>query len=192
MCWNNNKLKLKSNETWKNLLNSGSKKFKDTKKIVILDCDGIISTNESFYSKDGKVMKSYGCYDTEMLHFCHNNINWDFIFVSADKKGYDITNKRVNTDLHYNLYNYNGKERCELVNKYKNEGYITLFIGDSLSDIDSCSAADFSATVNTAPQLVKSYCDYISDKNGGYGALADILYNMCLGNSFIEKSLEYI
>ena len=40
------------------------------------------------------------------------------------------------------------------------------------------SNATIAATVNNAPDLVKEYCDYISDKSGGYGGLADILYNI--------------
>lgn len=179
--WNKNKKKLEDNKTHIDLLLEKfmvNDEFVNKKKVAIIDCDGIISNNEFLYDTNGKSMKSYGCYDHEMISFCKKYLNWEFIFVSADANGFKITENRVK-DLHCSIYNFNWQERSDLVKDYRNnQDYITLFIGDSISDINAMSNADISATVNNAPDLVKEYCDYISDKNGGYGGLADILYNI--------------
>lgn len=178
--WNNNRKRLENGKNHIDLLVEKfilNKEHIQKKKIAIIDCDGILSTNEFFYTKEGKLMKSYGCYDHEMIKFCKLYLNWEFIFVSADKIGFEITKSRID-DLHCDIYCYNWAERNELVKEYKNKGYTTLFIGDSISDIDAMSSSTISATVNNATELVKEYCDYISDKNGGYGGLADILYNI--------------
>lgn len=177
--WNDNRKKLENSKNHIDLLMEKfmiNDEFINKKKIAIIDCDGIISTNEFLYSVNGKSMKSYGCYDHEMISFC-KNINWEFIFVSADSNGFKISENRVK-DLHCPIYNLGWEERSDVVKDYVNNGYITLFIGDSISDINAMSNATIAATVNNAPDLVKEYCDYISYKNGGYGGLADILYNV--------------
>lgn len=180
--WNKNKKKLEENKTHIDLLLEKflvNDEFINKKKVAIIDCDGIISTNEFFYDTNGKSLKSYGCYDHEMISFCKKYLNWEFIFVSADANGYKITENRVK-DLHCDARYLNWTQRNELVKDYNNNGYVTLFIGDSISDINAMSNATIAATVNNAADLVKEYCDYISDKNGGYGGLADILYNINL------------
>ena len=165
----------------KNLKESYLKK----KKIAIIDCDGVISSGESFYTSEGKLLKSYGCYDKEMMKML-SSIGWEFEFVSDDKKGFSITNKRID-DLGYNLFNFSEEERLKLVKDYKNKiGYdIVVFIGDSLSDIPSLIEADYSGTCNNAPAIVKRFCDYSSFKNGGNGALAEILLNI---HKLIERN----
>lgn len=177
--WNDNRKKLETGKNHIDLLMEKfmvNEEFINKKKVAIIDCDGIISTNEFLYDVNGKSMKSYGCYDHEMINFC-KSINWKFIFVSADSNGFKISKNRVK-DLRCPIYNFSWMERSNLVKNYINNGYITLFIGDSISDINAMSNATIAATVNNAPDLVKEYCDYISHKNGGYGGLADILYNI--------------
>lgn len=177
--WNDNRKKLENGKNHIDLLMENfmiNDEFINKKKVAIIDCDGIISTNEFLYDINGKSMKSYGCYDHEMISFC-KKINWEFIFVSADFNGFKISENRVK-DLRCHIYNLGWLERSDLVKDYINNGYITLFIGDSISDINAMSNATIAATVNNAPDLVKEYCDYISDKRGGYGGLADILYNI--------------
>lgn len=70
-------------------------KYKALKKIVISDCDGVLTDSKSVYSKDGKFSKVYGAYDKEMMAFLRNNFGWKFIFVTDDKAGQEITFSRL-------------------------------------------------------------------------------------------------
>jgi len=164
------------------LLRGLSLEYKNLKKIFVSDCDGIISTNESFYSKDGKVMKSYGCYDKEMIKLM-KSIGWEFIFVTADKVGYPITKARID-DIDCTLVIANSEERADLVKRLKEVNDYVIFIGDSISDIPALAEADLAGTTMMAPKEVQDFCDYISEKNGGYGGFADIV------NS-IHNQLDY-
>jgi len=160
------------------ILGKVNDKYLNIKKIALIDCDGIITTGESFYTSEGKLMKSYGCYDKEMMKLL-GTIGWEFEFVSDDKKGFNITKKRI-SDLGYELHQASAKDRLKIIKDYKKIiGYdIVLFIGDSLSDIPSLAEADYSGTCNNAPEMVKDFCDYSSNLNGGNGALADILFKI--------------
>lgn len=158
------------------LLSGISEKYKNLKKIIVSDCDGIISTNESFYDFDGKKMKAYGCYDKEMLRLL-KKIGWEFVFVSADLSGYRVTESRV-FDLKEKLEHKTEDERVEYIKQLKDEYDIVVYVGDSLTDIPSLLEADYSGTTNNAPDVVKDFCDYVSPLNGGYGGFADVIWNL--------------
>jgi hypothetical protein len=48
---------------------SKDEKYLNAKKIIISDVDGILTESSSYYTADGKVMKKFGAYDTEMINF---------------------------------------------------------------------------------------------------------------------------
>ena len=158
------------------------------KKIIISDCDGILTNGNSIYTSDGKTAKIYGSYDTEALEFAKDN-NWEILFVSSDKNGWPITKRRLDEYKNKGLCNYkvaSAKERKDLVLKYKNEHYYIVFIGDSISDIDAGLNANIFCTTNNGFDNVKEHCQYISNRDGGNGGFAEIVYYV---NKFINEHI---
>lgn len=148
------------------------------KKIIISDCDGILTNGTSIYTSDGKIAKIYGSYDTEAIKFGVDN-GWEFLFVSNDSNGWDITSKRLSEYHERGWCNYqlaSAQERKELVQKYKADGYYVVFVGDSISDISAGLASNIFCTPNNGFDEVKEQCDYISDRDGGNGGFAQIIY----------------
>jgi len=156
--------------------------YKSMEKVVIMDCDGVITDGRSYYSDLGKEYKSYGSYDKEMISFL-SEYNWHFIFVTNDIEGYKITKSRIehlqetNSNIHGLMW-ANSYDRYSFIQKIKNEKLyeFIVFIGDSISDISSLLSADISATTKNAPDEVKKFCNLVSKKEGGHGAVGDILY----------------
>lgn len=151
-----------------------------TAKIIISDCDGILTDSKSLYTRDGKFAKVYGAYDKEMMELMLA-LGWKFIFVTTDKAGAAITDARLahleKLDPSKISHQVLGaSERAELVKSLVNDGCRVLFVGDSLSDIESLNIATWAATTANAPVIVKEYCDYASPLDGGNGGFADILY----------------
>lgn len=151
-----------------------------TSKVVISDCDGILTDSKSLYTEDGKFAKSYGAYDKEMMEFMID-LGWRFIFVTTDKAGAAITDSRLThlekIDPAKIIHQVLGaRERARLVEKMVVDGCKVLFVGDSLSDIESLNVATWAATTANAPDIVKQYCDYVSELDGGSGGFADILF----------------
>ena len=149
-------------------------------KVIVSDCDGILTDSKSLYTKDGKFGKVYGAYDKEMMELMID-LGWKFIFVTSDKAGASITNSRLvhleKIDPTKIVHQVLGaRERARLVEKMVFDGCKVLFVGDSLSDIESLNIATWAATTMNAPDIVKKYCDYVSELYGGSGGFADILY----------------
>ena len=148
------------------------------KKIIISDCDGILTNGSSIYTSDGKIAKIYGSYDTEAIKLAYEN-NWEILFVSNDSNGWDITKKRLDEYKKRSWCNYqlaSAQERKELVQKYKAKGYYVVFVGDSISDIGAGLASNLFCTPNNGFDEVKEQCDYVSSRDGGDGGFAQIIY----------------
>lgn len=153
---------------------SHNENYLNANKYIISDVDGILTESSSYYTEDGKVMKKFGAYDTEMIEFMKSQ-GWKFIFVSKDKNGFNITKKRIE-DLKCQIIEANVQRRKQIIETIKQNDNIDFiaYFGDSLSDIAIFRDVDFGATVNNAPHIVKNYAQYVSKLNGGFGGFADI------------------
>lgn len=150
------------------------------KKIIISDCDGILTNGTSIYTEDGKIAKIYGSYDTEAIKEAHDE-GWEFCFVSNDSNGWLITKKRLTEYQNRGWCNFqlaSAKDRQELVQNYKKAGYYVVFVGDSISDINAGLCADFFATTANGFDEVKEHCHFISNREGGNGGFAEIIYEL--------------
>lgn len=165
--------RLEPGQTYFDLIKSDNQSYLDKKKIVISDCDGVLTDGNATYSVNGKVEKTFGAYDTEMMSFMRTQ-GWEFLFVSKDKTGEGITTTRVK-DMNSPLIITDGPGRANIVEEKVKEGYIVLFVGDSLSDIQAMSAATYAACPNNAVYECRGYVDFVSPVNGGHGALGEIL-----------------
>ncbi len=157
------------------------------KKVVISDCDGILTDGNLTYDKDGKSNKTYGCHDKE-LYKLGKALGWDFVFVTNDNTGYNITSQRLKSSFGESCEKKNPKERVELVKEYKDKGYMVVFLGDSPSDLEAGSMAHVSASTKNCFEPIKKYFNFISDFEGGHGGFADILYHLF---EIPEEDLKY-
>ena len=154
----------------------------DKKIIIISDCDGILTNGTSIYTSDGKVAKIYGSYDTEAIKLAVDD-GIKILFVSNDSNGWNITKKRLDEYKNRGWCDYqiaSPQERKELVQHYKQLGYFVVFIGDSISDIHAGLESDFFCTTSNGFDDVKKLCHYISNREGGNGGFADIIYTIDL------------
>ena len=161
------------------------------KKIIISDCDGILTNGSSIYTSDGKIAKIYGSYDTEAIKLAYEN-NWEILFVSNDSNGWDITKKRLDEYKKRSWCNYqlaSAQERKELVKDYKDKGYFVVFAGDSISDIEAGLESNLFCTTNNGFDEVKSECDFISSREGGNGGFASIIYYV---DKYVKQNINLI
>lgn len=151
--------------------------IKNIKKILISDCDGILTDgNLGYFNSLGKTFKTYGCYDHEMIKLL-KAFGWEILFVTNDKSGFKITQDRVN-HLGCQLKLSNPSERSNEVIKYKEQGYQVAFFGDSPSDLLAASEADFRFTTANCFEPIKEYFQFVSKNNGGHGGFAECCFKL--------------
>lgn len=139
-------------------------------KIFVLDVDGVMTTGQFLYSELGKVYKVFGPHDADGLKMLKSKL--DILFITADKRGFNITKKRIVDDMGYNL---------RLVSEEKRDlffaeeiGYKqTIFMGDSIFDAPTLAKCLCGIAPQNARPEAKEVANYITPSFSGCGAVLD-------------------
>ncbi len=158
-----------------------------------MDCDGTLTDGKMYYTKEGKTMKAFGCDDFDALRALSKKV--EICFITADKKGFDIVNKRAEEmGMPLYLVSNEPRERWSWIkNKFPDQTII--FAGDGINDWYCLREADLSYTVKDALPHTKANAKTIIQRRGGDRAIAEAciriawVYNL---NCFDEELIEWI
>jgi YrbI family 3-deoxy-D-manno-octulosonate 8-phosphate phosphatase len=144
------------------------------KSIVISDVDGCLTDGRYIYTADGKVAKVFGPHDNDGVKLLKAN-NIDVVFISADKRGFPITRKRIE-DMKCPIFNVSEAERVQWVDNYvKANGYeFSVFFGDGIGDVPVKDVVTYFACPANARKEAKMAAQYITESIGGQGAFLDL------------------
>ena len=102
---------LKEGLTWADYFKSNhTLEYINMKKIIISDCDGILTDGNMTYDDNGKRFKTYGCHDKELFNIA-KDLGWEFLFVTDDKTGGDITDRRISNSFMLHVTEADPNER---------------------------------------------------------------------------------
>ncbi len=139
-------------------------------KTLILDVDGVMTTGQFYYTSEGKMMKVFGPDDNDGLSLVKNIM--DVHFISADKKGFPITEKRIAIDMGYKLDLVSTTNRIEWIrNNYDPQEVI--YMGDGIFDHYVMQNVQYSIAPANADFLAKKTADYVTVRKGGDRAVAE-------------------
>lgn len=163
---------------WENkiMFDHCNKEILSLKKVLICDCDGILTDGNLGYTKSGKIYKTYGCHDHEMINLL-TVMGWEIIFVTNDKDGMAITKERVK-DMGCQVLSASPKVREDMVKTFSKQGYIVAFFGDSPSDLPAAMLADYRYTTANCFEPIKEYFHFVSKSKGGHGGFAECCYEL--------------
>ena len=136
----------------------------------ILDVDGVMTTGVFLYSEEGKIYKIFGPHDNDGLKLLRNKIKIKFI--TADKRGFSITKKRINEDMGFELDLVSEKERLD----YLKENYSfsnLIYMGDGYHDASILSESMYGIAPKNARKEAKAAANFITESNSGEGAVLD-------------------
>lgn len=144
------------------------------KSIVISDVDGCLTDGRYIYTADGKVAKVFGPHDNDGVKLLKAN-GIDVIFVSADKRGFPITKKRIE-DMKCPIFNVSEAERVQWVANYikANEYEFSVFFGDGIGDVPVKDVVTYFACPANARKEAKMAAQYVTESIGGQGAFLDL------------------
>lgn len=139
-------------------------------KNFILDVDGVLTTGHFLYSINGKEYKIFGPDDNDALQITKKYLNIEFI--SADKRGFDISKKRIVDDMGFNLTLVNSEERKKwFENNFQLES--TIYMADGIFDYKIMEIIGYSICPNNANILTRNKSNFITSRNGGDRAVAE-------------------
>lgn len=139
-------------------------------KYFILDVDGVMTTGQFFYSKDGKIYKVFGPHDSDGLKMLKKFLK--IIFITADKKGFGISQKRIQKDLGYDLKLISEEKRCDYL--YKNfDLKKVIYMGDGYYDSAIVKKCVYGIVPKNGRKEALKNADYITPSKSGEGAVMD-------------------
>lgn len=148
----------------------------EKKIIVISDVDGCLTDGKFIYTVEGKVAKTFGPHDADGVKLLKSN-KIDVLFVSADKRGFPITQKRI-TDMKCDIYNVSEGDRLDWLKQFskRNGGDydIVIFFGDGIHDAVAATVVDVFIAPQNARVEAKAVATYITPSCGGNGAFLDL------------------
>lgn len=142
--------------------------FKPT--CAIFDVDGVLTNGQFFYTFEGKVMKIFGPDDNDGLSLLGGNL--EIRFITGDKKGFEISKKRIVEDMGYPLDVVSTIRRLEWIEeKYSLDEVI--YMGDGIFDHYVMRQVGYAIAPANADRLARMHADYVTERSGGDRAVAE-------------------
>jgi len=136
---------------------------------LVIDVDGVMTTGQFLYSSKGKEFKVFGPHDSDGLKLIRDKLN--IIFISADKRGFAISEKRIN-DMGYLIELVTEQDRYLYI-KEKFGFENTIYIGEGIFDAPILSECKFGIAPANARIEAKKAADFVTVLKGGEGAVCD-------------------
>ena len=144
-------------------------------KAVVLDVDGVLTDGAVWAFENGEQVRKFNIKDGYAVATAVKQ-GIDIIIISAGR--YEGVRRRLEY-LGVQHINLGVKNKIELLEKYKRDLQLekdeSLYMGDDLPDYKALQSVGLATCPNDAVPEIISICDYISPRNGGNGAVRDVL-----------------
>ena len=147
-------------------------------KSLIIDVDGTLTDGGIYYDSHGNEMKKFNTKDGTA--FAAARAAGIKIIIITGRESECV--KRRMTELQVDILEQNAQDKTAWVKQYITKNAIESgeigYIGDDLNDINAMKLCGFAGCPADACDEVKQIATYISDKNGGHGAVRDIIESL--------------
>lgn len=138
-------------------------------KVFVLDIDGVLTDGGFYYTAEGKVMKKFGADDNDALSLLRPYL--EIIFVTGDKRGFEISSKRV-ADMHFQLELVSTIKRIDWIKEKYNPQEV-IYMGDGIFDHYVMKEVGYSIATADSDSHAKKYACYITERTGGKRAVSE-------------------
>ena len=139
-------------------------------KVFILDVDGVMTTGQFLYSENGKQMKIFGPDDNDGLNLLRPFI--EIRFISGDKLGFSISNKRIKEDMKFDLDLVSTIKRIEWIKDRYNPRDV-IYMGDGIFDHYVMKEVGYSIAPSNADKFTLECANFVTERSGADRAVAE-------------------
>lgn len=139
-------------------------------KNFILDVDGVLTDGQFYYSVEGKMMKSFGPDDHDALLLLKPFLN--IAVVTGDKKGFEISRKRVEEDMKFPIHLVSTFDRIKWIKENFNSEE-TIYMGDGIFDAAVFEQVAYGIAPANAFYKTKEKANFVTRSRGGDSAVAE-------------------
>ena len=144
-------------------------------KAFFTDCDGCLTDGGMYYDAHGNEMKKFNATDGKGFQILREKgiltgiitgEDTDIVVNRAKKLKVDVLEKGVQDKLEVI------EKICKQYGMKKEE---IVYVGDDINDLDVIKAVGYGCCVNNSVDIVKKASKYITKRNGGSGAVREIV-----------------
>lgn len=144
-------------------------------KLLLMDCDGVLTDGRLYFSNDGEELKVFHVHDGQGLSNWHKAGFKSGIITGRKSK---MLERRVNElGIHYLIQN--SKNKIEDFERILDESGVSVdevaYVGDDLSDLKLLKLVNLPIAVANCVDAIKEAVIYITNKNGGSGAIREVI-----------------
>jgi len=139
-------------------------------RVFIIDVDGVMTTGQFLYSEAGKQMKIFGPDDSDGLGLLKPHI--EIRFITGDRKGFSISNKRIKEDMNFDLDLVSTIKRIDWIKERYNSKEV-IYMGDGIFDHYVMKEVGYSIAPANADRIAKENANYVTERSGGNRAVAE-------------------
>jgi 3-deoxy-D-manno-octulosonate 8-phosphate phosphatase (KDO 8-P phosphatase) len=136
----------------------------------ILDVDGVMTNGQFLYTTQGKVMKIFGPDDNDGLSLLKPFV--DIRFVTGDKKGFEISRKRIVEDMGFPLDLVSTIRRIDWIEQHHNPKEV-IYMGDGIFDHYVMKKVGYAIAPANSDANAKRYAHHVTERAGGDRAVAE-------------------
>jgi 3-deoxy-D-manno-octulosonate 8-phosphate phosphatase (KDO 8-P phosphatase) len=139
-------------------------------RYAIFDVDGVMTTGQFFYSERGKEYKVFGPHDNDGIKMISEIVR--VVFVTADKRGYAISKKRIVDDMKQELILVDERDRLDFITTTYGLDNV-IYMGDGYHDASILKQCCYGIAPQNARIEARNAADYVTPSKAGEGAVLD-------------------
>ena len=144
-------------------------------KLLLTDCDGVLTDGGVYYGETGEVLKKFNIRDgmgvERLLKLA--NVETGIITGEVSPSVKRRAEKLKITELHLGIKDKPAVLR-EIMDRKKLNAEEIAYIGDDVNDLEIMALVGLSACPNDAMSFNKNVADYVCENKGGNGAFREL------------------
>ena len=161
-------------------------------KFLIIDVDGTMTDSGIYYDNFGNELKKFSTKDAAGFFAAH--YAGMFIMVLTGRECPAVTRRMKELKVDYLFQNV--KNKTNFLENFIEEKHLTreeiAYLGDDLNDLPAMKLAGFIGCPHDACEEVQAVADYISNFNGGSGAVRDIISYILKQSKLWKQAIDSI
>lgn len=159
-------------------------------RTIFLDVDGTLTNGQIYYNSNGEEIKAFNIKDGLIIS-AMRKVGYNFVVITGRQS--NLVERRLNELGVYSVFQ-GVADKEKFADKYIVENNLNYdecaYIGDDLNDIAVMKKTRFKACPFDACDEIKECSDFVSQKDGGCGAVREILEKILINNGDWMRIIE--
>jgi len=159
-------------------------------RLAIFDVDGVLTDGTLYFTDSGEEIKAFNSRDGHGMKMLKASGVELAIITARESRSVKLRAENLNITLLYQGEKNKLKVFESLVTKLKLDMSSCAYVGDDLIDLPVMTRCGLSICVPSSPILVKKHAHYVTNSEGGQGAVREVCEMIMRSQGTLDAQLE--